>query len=383
MSQVPEEPNDWPAPPQRVRDQLCLIVLGCALASPQRDYQMRIVRHRLSVLCVLVASGLLAWIPVDLQALPGAAAQPIALLRAALALLLLGAAWVHRDGARLKPPAYPALALFVFIQCAAFALMQRHVPADAPALLRLGYGLFPFVVGAQLAIFPLPIIATAALSLPVFLLVLLPGAIVPFAAELSPLGSLWLLSLIVIVASWAGASQLALLQGLLQARSDAAHDVLTGLANRRMGLARLDADIALVRRMPEPLAVLALDLDHFKRVNDQHGHATGDRVLVAFAQAMRGELRAGDLGARIGGEEFIAILPATDAAAAAVVGERIRAASAALAVPTDDGQAVRFTISVGVASLQPGEDSTRLLARADGGLYRAKSEGRNRVVRVD
>ncbi|MBK6727567.1 MAG: GGDEF domain-containing protein [Xanthomonadales bacterium] len=383
MRPAPEAATAWPTTPKQMRDQLCLIVLGCALASPERDYQMRIVRHRLSVLCVLVAAGLLTWIPIDLQAMPRVAAQPIVLLRIALAVVLLGAAWFGRSASTVKLPACPSLAVFAIAQCAAFTIMQRHVPADAPALLRLGYGLFPFIVGAQLAIFPLPIAATAALSLPIFLLVLLPGTIVPFAPELSPLGSLWLLSLIVIVASWAGASQLALLQGLLQARSDAAHDVLTGLANRRMGLARLDADIALARRAPEPLSVLALDLDHFKRINDRHGHAIGDRVLVAFSQAMRGELRAGDLGARIGGEEFIAVLPATDAAAAAVVGERIRAASAALAVPTDNGDAVRFTISIGVASLQPGEDSTRLLARADGGLYRAKSEGRNRVVRVD
>lgn len=375
---IPNSKPQLPVPRPRVREQLGTIVVGCAHGSPERDYQMRVLHHRLSTLSLLVAVAVLGWIPIDMVALPSSATA--AYWRIALASMLIVMAWASTGRLQRMLPAYPLLATFVSLQCLAFAAMQDAITADAPALIRLGYGLFPFVVGAQLAIFPLPLLVTALMSLPIFAVVLLPGAISPFAPELTPIGNFWLLSLIVIVASWAGASQLALLQGLLQARIDAAHDMLTGLANRRMAVARLDAVVALAHRTQEPLTVLALDLDHFKRVNDRHGHASGDRCLVAFAQALRHELRAGDLGARMGGEEFIAILPATTASAAIHVAERIRTGVAALVVPDDNGEPIRFTISIGVASLGSDDDSTRLLARADTALYQAKQDGRNRVA---
>ena len=129
-------------------------------------------------------------------------------------------------------------------------------------------------------------------------------------------GSAWLLLLIIVISSWAGASQLLLLLDLLRARNDAAHDGLTGLANRRSAMTRLTTEIAQAQRRRQPLALLALDLDRFKQVNDVYGHAAGDRVLIEFAATLRANLRLGDLGARTGGEEFIAVLPQTDRDAA-------------------------------------------------------------------
>jgi diguanylate cyclase (GGDEF)-like protein len=365
-------------PPPRLREQAATISFGCAPASRAWTYQMQLVRQRLATLSFLLGVAVLAWIPIDLYVLPDTGAT-LAGGRAAAAALLLGLSWSCSRHARWRARPYLVLALFVLLQCAAFVAAGRLLPADTPPLLRLGYGLFPFVIGAELAIFPLPLTATALLSLPIFAVLLLPGTGAVFAPELTPVGGLWLLGLIVTVASWAGAAQLALLQGLLQARIDAAHDMLTGLANRRMALARLEAAVALAHRTQEPLTVLALDLDHFKRVNDRHGHASGDRCLIAFAEALRRELRAGDLGARMGGEEFIAILPATAASAAMHVAERIRAGVAALVVPDDGGQPIRFTISIGVAAVGADDDCARLLARADGALYEAKQSGRNRV----
>jgi len=127
------------------------------------------------------------------------------------------------------------------------------------------------------------------------------------------------------------------------------------------------------------MSVLMIDLDHFKRVNDRWGHASGDLVLVAIAQVLREELRGADLAVRFGGEEFLAILPGTDAAGALEVAERIRSRIQNARVAVDDGE-IAMTASVGIATLRGEESGADLVARADAALYRAKATGRNRCV---
>ncbi len=161
----------------------------------------------------------------------------------------------------------------------------------------------------------------------------------------------------------------------------ASHDELTGLPNRRFFMDQGRAEIARSYRYRHPLSVLLLDLDHFKQINDQHGHATGDAVLGAFAQRCRTLLRESDMVARIGGEEFAMLLPQTDADNGAVVAERLRRHLADAPIETDSG-AIPLTVSAGLATLpaeQVGIDT--LLQQADERLYRAKEQGRNRVVR--
>lgn len=122
-----------------------------------------------------------------------------------------------------------------------------------------------------------------------------------------------------------------------------------------------------------------LDLDHFKRINDRHGHAEGDRVLVRFAARLRDELRGVDLAARYGGEEFLAILPGADAAQAVRAAERIRARTAS--GDEDDPLAPpAVTVSIGIATWRPDDTPEGLVARADAALYRAKDGGRDRCV---
>ncbi|HWP06677.1 MAG TPA: diguanylate cyclase [Polyangiaceae bacterium] len=161
-------------------------------------------------------------------------------------------------------------------------------------------------------------------------------------------------------------------------------DPLTGLANRRAVEAALSRDLARADREKKWISVVALDVDHFKKVNDTHGHAGGDQVLVAMGELLRTALRAGDLAGRIGGEEFLTILPDTDPAGAMVAAERLRARIAAQRVVLPSGE-LSFTSSLGVASMQgPGclRAATTLMERADGALYEAKRAGRNRVVRA-
>lgn len=153
-------------------------------------------------------------------------------------------------------------------------------------------------------------------------------------------------------------------------------DPLTGVANRRYLSERFAAFAAHAQRHGRPLAVVMADLDHFKRVNDEHGHAVGDEVLQHFAALLLRSSRVEDLVARYGGEEFVAVLPDTDCAAATHFAERVRAAfEAAEAAP-----GVRCTGSFGVVEWRQGEDEHAVIERADRAMYRAKVAGRNRVM---
>lgn len=158
-------------------------------------------------------------------------------------------------------------------------------------------------------------------------------------------------------------------------------DALTGALSRRHFLELAGRERARAAREGGGLAVLLLDIDHFKRVNDTHGHAGGDAVLRAFHATCAAQLRAHDLLGRLGGEEFGVVLPATGREVARQVAERLRAAVAAGPVTLPGGAAVAITVSIGLAfTASAAEDIDSLLAAADAALYRAKREGRNRVV---
>ena len=173
--------------------------------------------------------------------------------------------------------------------------------------------------------------------------------------------------------------QAQLLAAQEELRVQATRDGLTGLYNRTAVLQRLDEELARARRNGGDLSVLLLDVDHFKSVNDRHGHQAGDEVLRQLAATLSGTLRTYDSLGRYGGEELIAVLPGCGTAAAAAVAERMRAAASAAPVGTRAGP-VGVTVSIGAASLGAGPlDAVTLVAHADAALYRAKQSGRNRV----
>jgi len=161
----------------------------------------------------------------------------------------------------------------------------------------------------------------------------------------------------------------------------ARRDPLTGLSNRRAFEETLGRAFAHARGTGLALAVVAVDVDHFKAVNDRLGHAAGDLVLAAVAGRLAGALRDGDLVARIGGEEFAALLPGAGLAEAIEVAERLRLRVAGAPVVVRGGDALAVTVSLGCAALGPeDEEPVGLLARADARLYAAKGAGRNRVM---
>ncbi|CAN7174500.1 GGDEF domain-containing protein [Acidovorax sp. LjRoot194] len=156
-------------------------------------------------------------------------------------------------------------------------------------------------------------------------------------------------------------------------------DALTGLNNRAHFQTLAGHTLTRIQRTGEPVALMLCDIDHFKQVNDRHGHAAGDRVLVAVAQVLAGQLRESDVLARWGGEEFLALMPASSLASAVEVAERIRAAIERIALD-HQGLPVPLTMSFGVAQVASSDDLPAAIARADKALYRSKHDGRNRVT---
>jgi diguanylate cyclase (GGDEF)-like protein len=156
-------------------------------------------------------------------------------------------------------------------------------------------------------------------------------------------------------------------------------DGLTGIANRRRCEEALVTEIARADRLGSPLTLVLADLDDFKTINDEHGHPTGDEVLREFAAVVRTTVRDSDLAGRWGGEEFLLLLPGSNAAGGAQLAERVRRSLAERSFRGHEGTVVSVTCSFGVAQLTVGTDANDLFAAADRALYRAKGKGKNRV----
>jgi two-component system cell cycle response regulator len=172
----------------------------------------------------------------------------------------------------------------------------------------------------------------------------------------------------------------ALRSNMMAAMEMAVLDPLTGLNNRRYLESHLSGLLDQATQRERPVAIMILDVDHFKIVNDTYGHEIGDEVLKHFAARVRRKVRGADLMCRLGGEEFVIVMPETRLAIAESVGERIRAAVAAAPFSlAEDERAIAVTVSIGIADSTGGETVADLLRRADQALYLSKNGGRNRV----
>jgi diguanylate cyclase (GGDEF)-like protein len=192
------------------------------------------------------------------------------------------------------------------------------------------------------------------------------GWIIVFGAEISPLKH----------------SELALTKAHSEALYEARTDFLTGLANRRHVLSYLDIVISTLpglRSAQTPLSVALADLDRFKSINDDFGHLAGDDVLRDFAHLARTTTRRSDVIGRVGGEEFLVVMPGTTAEEAKAVLDRLRSAVAARRVPVAGAREVRYTVSVGITQVSLEDSVDAAFGRADAALYRSKKLGRNRV----
>ncbi len=171
-------------------------------------------------------------------------------------------------------------------------------------------------------------------------------------------------------------------QMMLELKHIAERDALTGVFNRRAFLTLLRKTAAQLERLHKPLSILLVDLDHFKRINDNAGHKTGDKALRHFIHIAQGCIREGDVIGRIGGEEFAIFLPTADLAEAHVVAQRLRGSLEAHPLAYKHSR-IGITASIGIASKLPDESAEAALHRADKAMYRAKRNGRNRVETAD
>lgn len=178
-----------------------------------------------------------------------------------------------------------------------------------------------------------------------------------------------------------GESHCAIIEELMQLRELARTDPLTGLFNNRHFREALAQEMERTQRQEQPTSLMFIDIDFFKKVNDQHGHEVGNLALKHLSKLLTNNLRRLDIAARYGGEEFVVILPGTDLYTGKFVAERIRALIEANPLRLEDGQ-LTLTVSIGIDTFRVGDtDSTdAFIARTDALLYKAKSGGRNRVV---
>ena len=158
----------------------------------------------------------------------------------------------------------------------------------------------------------------------------------------------------------------------------ALRDPLTETGNRVALQQTLKREVDIAKRTLQPLSVLMVDIDHFKRINDSHGHIIGDQALIAVANALKDSLRNVDMVFRYGGEEFVVLLSNTSREAASMVGERLRMAVLGIQYLVEN-RAIELSVSLGCATLLPGESMDSILRRADSALYVSKREGRNRL----
>ena len=334
------------------------------------------IHSRIRFLGLLYAALVLLWIPIDALLVPTSTLVGLVVIRVLACAAFVALALIPHNRHHL-PLARFRLGMLVVVPCVFFLVSQLILDETASEWVTTGYSFYPYVMVAQLAIFALTLLEGIALSLPVFLVVLAAQALGDAFFTVETATAMWLLGLLMLLASWAEMSQL---QMLLRLYRQATRDPLTGLFNRRALMGRLAEEMERSERYKRKLTVLLFDLDRFKRVNDTLGHLAGDAVLRHFATVVEAALRRTDLVGRYGGEEFLAVLPETDSDRGREVAERIRGGCHERPAHGPDGTVIQFTTSIGVATLLPGEDAEALLTRVDQSLYKAKESGRDRVV---
>jgi diguanylate cyclase (GGDEF)-like protein len=332
---------------------------------------------------VLLIASLLAvltplWIIVDMLTLPWPAWLGLAVGRmfATLGFMALVIAYERPESmGQVQRSLAVLIGIPILFYVFSYFFLHRYPLTGLQEAVLAGYDFLPFVLVAGLAIFPLTLVENAAFVAAVFLVQLTAGlsrwpAIDPisFAVQFG------LLAIIAGVGMLAGLSQLAFMIALVR---DAIRDRLTGAFSRHSGEELLELQFTLSSRAETPLTVAFIDLDRFKRINDEFGHEVGDEVLVEATRRLRATLRTGDVLARWGGEEFVLIMPNTQGEQAAAALERVRAGGLGT---RPDGQPV--TASFGIAErLQDGASNWReLVDIADRRMYEAKRGGRNRIV---
>lgn len=343
-----------------------------------------LISERIAPLALLLAICLPLWIPLEFLLADTTSFALLATLRvvAASAALVL---YLTLRRARNTPPTrrtrwHAPLAILLLIPGVLYAGARLYGGMDDIQLITTGYAFFPLIAAMVFAIFPLPLreLGTAYALILIVFVAIEATAVGGFASLTVQL--LWITLLAAAICSWASANHL---RTLLQLYRQATRDLLTGLLNRRALTEQLERKLRRTKRYGRPLTLLMMDLDRFKRLNDEYGHLAGDQVLREFARRAGNALRDSDVLGRWGGEEFMAGLVETRPEEAQRVAERIRDACEQTPVRINDDREVPFTVSIGVSPIREHETLEQAIKRVDDALYAAKAAGRNRVTTVD
>ncbi|MEO5365516.1 MAG: GGDEF domain-containing protein [Magnetococcus sp. WYHC-3] len=353
------------------------------LIKTQRAFLI-ISRVRLIALMFAVLTPL--WIIIDAQLLPRSVGVSLALGRLVTASAFAGLFMMFRKSDRMIDAYVGTVLLFLIPTLFYFyshqILLNLEIQQEGlAATLVAGYTYLPFVLVAGLAVFPLSAVEGLVFVMPAMALMTFAALARTDTSEWdTQLGMLWLMGMIAGVAILSGMSQLHYLAEII---IKSAHDTLTKAFNRASGSELLEKYFLLAVRNNVHLTVLFFDLDHFKSINDTHGHEAGDTALLDLVCNLSSKLRREDLVIRWGGEEFIVVLPHTDGIDPEYRGKLVERLSRAGLGKRPDGSPL--TASVGMAELQHDKAATpaELVERADSRMYRAKSSGRNRICYGD
>lgn len=345
----------------------------------RRRATMIVNRVRLFAFLFAVLTPL--WSIVDLVVFPFDLWLSLAVLRFLASVAFLTLLLHYRPSSNLFD-AYRAMAFLFAIPTiffiASHIVLGSHQLSGLSAAIGAGYAFLPFVLLAGLAVFPLTLIENLMIASPMLIAQAIAGILSwPTLDWPSFAAAFWLLTLIAGVSTLAGMSQLAFMIALV---GQAIRDPLTGIFSRRSGEEVLELQSIIACRSAAPLSVAFIDLDHFKRVNDQFGHEAGDKVLIGATESVSANLRRGDMLSRWGGEEFLLIMPNTDLTQGELALERLRAIGFGM---RPDGSPMTASIGIAERLTDQTADWKELVDKADQRMYRAKQAGRHRVISSD
>lgn len=356
-------------------------LLSCKSHAPHiRRHRAQIISERVVLVSRVLAVLTPLWILVDMAIQPWPVWGYLALMRLLCAAAFLGLTQVNNERRSLNV-AFLMLGAMTAIPPVGFLAVQPfliHAAGDELTQVAVSlYTLIPFIMVAGLSIFPLTLIETLTASLSILVTLTL-GAVLQGQITLYDivLGG-WMFMLLVGVSAFSGMSQLHYIVSLV---NQASLDVLTGAFTRRSGEETLQLHFRIAASTGAHFSLLFIDIDKFKSVNDEHGHEAGDIVLRQVAQCLMACLRKSDILVRWGGEEFVVILPNTDAAGTQPVLKRIGAQGLG-----NRPEGKKITVSIGVAEKRTDhcDDWDRLLELADKRMYESKESGRNRSTGYD
>lgn len=340
-----------------------------------------VIVNRVRLFAFLFAVLTPMWSVVDFVVFPFPLWTNLAGMRIAAALAFASLLVYYRPNGNLFD-AYRAMALLFVIPTifyvASHTILSHYQLSGLSAAIGAGYAFLPFVLLAGLSIFPLTLIESIAISSPILIAQAVSGYLRwPVLDWPSFAGAFWLLLLITGVATMAGMSQLAFMLALVR---QAIRDPLTGVFSRRSGEEVIELHFTITTRSGAPLALAFFDIDHFKKINDQFGHEAGDKALIDVTAMIGSSLRRGDTLARWGGEEFVLIMPNTSQSQAHGAIKRLREAGFGT---RPDGTPLTASIGIAERTVDNTDSWKAMVELADQRMYRAKKDGRDRIVIAD